>query len=221
MKTKIEEKRKARKFRKKGWSVPRIAQEVGVSEGSVSLWTRDIKLSASQKAVLTKRSRGLWNEKWRQKWLDKRKVYQEAGRQLAKQDNRLHLTGCMLYWAEGSKKRNTVNFANADIRMMKIFVKFLRKCYSIEPSEILISICCHLDHGLSLAEVENWWLRQLELPRSSIRKGIVVTKQSKRRKKRLKYGVCSAWVHKTEVVQSIFGAIQEYGGFEDETWLDC
>jgi hypothetical protein len=37
----------------------------------------------------------------------------------------LHQAGCMLYWAEGSKARNTLKFANSDRQMVRFFRHFL------------------------------------------------------------------------------------------------
>jgi hypothetical protein len=42
----------------------------------------------------------------------------------------------------------------------------------------------------------------------------------KKRANRLPYGTCRVSVSKTQVVQHIHGAIQEYGGFERPEWLD-
>jgi hypothetical protein len=39
------------------------------------------------------------------------------------------------------------------------------------------------------------------------------------RRNRLPYGTCRLKVCDTRIVQSIFGAIQEYGGFEREEWV--
>ncbi|HEU0248062.1 MAG TPA: hypothetical protein VFR38_13335 [Gaiellaceae bacterium] len=41
----------------------------------------------------------------------------------------------------------------------------------------------------------------------------------KKRKNRLPYGTVRVCVHRTDVVQSIYGAIQEYAGFERQAWL--
>jgi hypothetical protein len=41
----------------------------------------------------------------------------------------------------------------------------------------------------------------------------------KKRQGRLPYGTVRVCVHSTEIVQQIFGAIQEYGGFERPEWL--
>jgi hypothetical protein len=49
----------------------------------------------------------------------------------------------------------------------------------------------------------------------------VYSKHSKkRRKNKLPYGTCRLVVHDTALVQSIYGAIQEYAGFERPEWLD-
>ncbi len=42
----------------------------------------------------------------------------------------------------------------------------------------------------------------------------------KKRRTRLPYGTVRVTVHSTHIVQSIYGAIQEYGGFERPEWLD-
>ena len=42
----------------------------------------------------------------------------------------------------------------------------------------------------------------------------------KKRQNKLPYGTCRVTVSRTRVVQSIYGAIQEYGGFDRPEWLD-
>jgi hypothetical protein len=46
------------------------------------------------------------------------------------------------------------------------------------------------------------------------------TSSSGRQTNKLPYGVCSIKLGSTRVVQHIYGAIQEYGGFEEPRWLD-
>lgn len=42
----------------------------------------------------------------------------------------------------------------------------------------------------------------------------------KKRRNKLPYGTCGLVVCDTRIVQSIYGAIQEYGGFTRLSWLD-
>jgi hypothetical protein len=44
MRAKVEERRKARELRRRGWALRRIANELGVALASVSVWVRDIEL---------------------------------------------------------------------------------------------------------------------------------------------------------------------------------
>ena len=41
----------------------------------------------------------------------------------------------------------------------------------------------------------------------------------KKRRNKLPYGTCRLCVYSTEITQRLYGAIQEYGGFEREEWL--
>jgi transposase-like protein len=61
------------------------------------------------------------------------------------------------------------------------------------------------------------------LPPTCLRKSTVnvYSKYSqKKRRNLLPYGTCKVCVHRTQIVQTIYGAIQEYGGFERPEWLD-
>ncbi len=46
------------------------------------------------------------------------------------------------------------------------------------------------------------------------------TSSSGRKRNKLPYGTCSLAVFDSRIVQHIYGAIQEYGGFEEPRWLD-
>jgi hypothetical protein len=41
----------------------------------------------------------------------------------------------------------------------------------------------------------------------------------KKRRNKLPYGTCSLRVNDTRLVQGLYGAIQEYGGFDREEWV--
>jgi hypothetical protein len=72
--------------------------------------------------------------------------------------------------------------------------------------------------------VEQFWLDVLGLPGACLRKSIVnsYSRASKRKRvNKLPYGTCKVVVHRTEIVQTIYGSIQEFAGFERPEWLDC
>ena len=128
----------------------------------------------------------------------------------------------MLYWAEGSKRRNCAEFSNSDPPMMWLFRRFMTESLAIERDEFCLSINAYTNNGLTFDQIESFWLERLDLPPCVLRKHTVnhmPTSSSGRARNRLVYGVCSLAVHSTWVVQHIYGAIQEYGGFDEPRWL--
>ena len=128
----------------------------------------------------------------------------------------------MLYWAEGSKRRNDVEFTNSDPDMMRTFVKFLRRCYGVAPDDLRLTLNVHLDNGLGLSEIETWWLGRLGLGRQCLGSHTInrYSKASTQTRRGLPHGTARVVVHSTFIVQSIYGAIQEYAGIERTEWVD-
>lgn len=225
---KKELKERARYFRKiEGQSVRQIATRLGVSKGSVSAWVRDIKLSKKHLINLerqnpaSKKFTGLRtaSEINRQRAKDKRTIYQQQGRQECSDFN-LHLAGCMLYWAEGSKSRNSLTFTNTDASMLLLFIKFLKEICLVKNEDILIACRSHILSPYTLEDVENYWLKTLGLNKANLRKGSVETRIPKVKSVKYPYGICAIIVHKVDLIQRIFGAIKGYAGITDENlWL--
>lgn len=205
-----------------------IAEQLGVSKSSVSRWVRDIELTAEQNAALLAQNpvrngqlRGVrvYSDRCR----DQRVAAQEHGREMARRRDPEFIAGCMLYWAEGSKTRNAAQLVNADPDLIETFLRFLRTCYAVPDQRITFSVNCFLGNGLGLDEIQRWWLIRLGLPAKSLRKAIVnrPSSASKQRKGHvLPYGTARITVHSTFIVQSIYGAIQEYAGIDRPEWLD-
>ena len=90
-------------------------------------------------------------------------------------------------------------------------------------TSVALSVNCFLGNGLSLEEIQDWWLARLALPATCLRRAVVnrPSSASKRLKGNvLPYGTARVAVHSTFIVQSIYGAIQEYAGIERPEWLD-
>jgi hypothetical protein len=107
--------------------------------------------------------------------------------------------------------------------MMRFFGRFLRECLDVVPARFRIRLNVYLGNGLSLVEIEDYWLNALEAPRSCLRGHTLNSypTSSSGRKKSLPHGCCHLRVTKgTPLVQHIYGAIQEYGRFEEPRWLD-
>jgi hypothetical protein len=229
---KPEERQAARELRETGMPIKRIAAALRVSPSSVFIWTRDIELTPEQRQRNLRGPTGPQNPErvakraaaWRRRCQAKRLGYQREGRDRAGERDPLHMVGCMLYWAEGSKDKNTVHFANSDLNMVKFFCRFLRSSLGVKSEDITIRLNVYTGNGLSVRAIEDHWLAALELPRSALRAHTldhVPTSSSGKKANRLPYGVCAVRVLKsTRLAQHIFGAIQEYANFDEPRWLD-
>ena len=203
-----------------------IERELKVSRGSVSLWVRDVPLDERRRAILALRTRMgplIAGERKAARAREVRRSYQEHGRRLARESDASYAAGCMLYWAEGSKSRNVAQVVNSDPELLAFFAGFLRTHFDVAPESMRLRCNLFADHLERQHEIEEFWLARLELPRSSLTKSIVnsYSKYSqKKRKGKLPYGTARLSVYSSRIVQTIYGSIQEYGGFERPAWLD-
>jgi transposase len=223
---KTDEQRRARELRAQGRSIGDIQQELGVSRSSVSTWVRDVELTAEQRTRLIARSRLgpiVAGPKKAAAAREVRRGHQAHGRQLARERGVNYASGCMLYWAEGSKDRNAARLTNSDPAVLVFFARFLRTEFSVRSEAMTFRCNLFADHLARVHEIEDFWLTRLALPRSCLRKSMVnrYSKHSqKKRKNKLPYGTGELIVNSTQIVQTIYGSIQEYGGFERPEWLD-
>ena len=222
------ERERARSLRRElGLPVKEIARRVGVSVGSVSVWVRDVPLTPEQQAALDARNpvrsgqrKGAEINARRRR--EARREAQRHGRALARRDDPGFAGGCMLYWAEGAKNRNNVILCNADADLLDTFLTFLRRHYGVADEQVAFAVNCFLGNGKSIGEIETWWLDRLELPITCLRKPVInrASSASQRKRRTLVHGTGRLVVHSTFIVQSIYGAIQEYAGIDRPDWLD-
>jgi hypothetical protein len=228
-KMKTVERELARSIRRdEGAPIKEIALRVGVAPSSVSRWVRDIKLTPAQRRELLRRNPA-YNRQLSGSAIQaanrraERIAYQEEGRSLALRGDSRHVAGCMLYWAEGEKDRNALRFYNSDPEMVRFFVLFLKRYFDLRDEEIKITCNLFADHVRRQREIEQFWLDVAQLSKRSLCKSYVnaYSKHSKKKRtNRLPYGTVRVTVTRTRVVQSIYGSIQEYAGFDREAWLD-
>jgi hypothetical protein len=199
-----------------------IAARLNVSPASVHLWTRDIEISREHRT----RNLRLAREKFAVRWIEinrrRRLAYQAEG------------------WARAEWRRPAPSRVHAVLggRWQGSRPGELRELGSRHGHTLLAFPPIQL-HGRSTPaqsaterlpderalpqEIENWWSEQLCLPRSCFGNHVTdhyPTSSSGRKRNKLPYGVCTLRLYDTRILQHIYGAIQEYGGFEEPRWLD-
>jgi predicted transcriptional regulator len=217
----------ARELRKQGLYITEIGKRLNISYPTISLWVKDIRLNEEQQSVLKEQRRELIKNginSVANKRRQKRNNSQQSGRTKAKDLDWLHIAGCMLYWAEGSKPRGQARsmcICNSDPYLLKLFVRFLIESLNIPKEKIYFRIQQHEDSKASVVEAEKYWTEKLNLLPSNIRKTTVIKKsKSKNKRKEIPMGTCSVYVNDIQILQHILGAIQEYASFTRNYWLD-
>jgi hypothetical protein len=219
---KTAERAEARRLRHEGHSVRDIERLLGVSRSSVSRWVRDIELTRTSREVLRLSARSNRGASRSAHFRAKRRAYQDEGRAAARRGDPLHAAGCMLYWAEGAKHPNAAKLSNSDPEVLRFFARFLRTCFHVPDGKMRVWCNLFADHVDRQHEIEGFWLDVLGLPQACLTKSTVnvYSKYSKRtRINALPYGTCRLSVHSTAIVQHIYGATQEYAGFNRPEWL--
>ena len=207
----------ARKLRSEGFSVREIERAVGVARSTASVWVRDIELTPEQREALRVRPRGV-----RTDFRRRREQYQADGRAVARRGELLHAIGCMLFWAEGSKRQDAAQITNSDAALLRLAATFLRHYFRVPDEKFRVMCNLFADHVEQQHAVEQHWLDALELPRSCLTKTMVnqYSRSSQRKRRgKLPFGTCRVTVCDVRIAQHLFGAIQQYGGFGRPEWL--
>jgi post-segregation antitoxin (ccd killing protein) len=222
---KTEARDEARNLRLEGASIREIEQRLGVARSSVSRWVSGIELTPQQLAELERRSgagalagAAVNAERAR----NRRREWQEEGARRARAGGPSYISGCMLYWGEGSKSRSTVELTNSDVALVRVFADFLRQHFDVPDESMRLRCNLFADHATDQSAIERHWLDALRLPRTSLLTSRVNRYSKYSQKKRtnsLPYGTVRLAVHSTRILQTIYGSIQEIGGFERPEWL--
>lgn len=143
---KTTERELAQKLRRDGLSMKMIEKRLGVARSTVSLWVREIELSDQQRAEIALRGASAGSKARSAYYRGRRRRFQEEGRGVAKRGEPLHVAGCMLYWAEGSKHRNAAQIVNSDPAMIALFARFLRRYFAAPDASLRVTCNLFADH---------------------------------------------------------------------------
>lgn len=179
--------RKAEEKRRKGNSIGQIAKDLHVSKSTVHEWVKTIE-GATRYAQLGKDRwireiqplGALGQRKKREKKiaLIQSEVQNELKMlQVTNELNKAVL--CGLYWAEGSKNRGMLNFANTDPKLMTLFITLLRRCFPLDEQKFRVRLHLHWYHKEQ--EVKKFWSNLLKVPEIQFSK----TYRKKRSKERV------------------------------------
>jgi hypothetical protein len=204
-----------------------IAALVGVSVPSVSLWVRDVRLTDSQRAALLRRNPALNGHKKgaavnSARARLRRSAWQKEGRAMAQRREEMHVAGCMLYWGRGlpyaqhgrlhelRPRHGSLHGCVPPALLLRARRRFhghvqsVRRPHRASAGNRAVLAGHAPTSGLVPQEVDRQRLFEAQ-PEEAAQQAPVRDSR--------------ACVHSTRIVQSIYGSIQEYGGFERPEWL--
>lgn len=142
-----------------------------------------------------------------------REIYFNQGKELAKRNDPLHIKGCMLYWAEGTKSRNSFGFSNCEVEIHRLMISFLKQTFPKHFHKLKVRVNFYPSKTNTYESVQHFWCNQLGIERHQFNKHTDRSKYYASPKiNKYPNGILSLGLNSTEIVQHIYGAINEYIG---------
>ena len=206
---KPEEKNKAIKLRRRGYSYSKILKNIDVSKSTISLWLRDVELTPKQEKKFLKGreiSRYKGAQTQHRKRVEVTKIIIDQGKKEVTSliKDPLFLSGVMLYWAEGDKHRQEkVKFTNSDEKMICLMMKWFREVCKVPESKFRIALHIHDLHARK--NVEKYWAKLTQVPLKQFQKTYIKNSTLKHRKNMLYNGTCAIVVNDKNLFRRICG----------------
>lgn len=200
-----------RDIRRLGWTYSEIMAVIPVPKGTLANWCRDIRLTPDQVAAIQQRvatKKGIPRDTQMKRRLEIEAIRAAARNEVPRLANQgLWVAGTALYWAEGSKTRNHLELANADERLLRLFIHWVREYLDLD-AEFVLQL--HLHTGNDEASAKDYWKSSLDLPRVHFYETFIKPAGTGHRKNKLPQGVCRVRVRKAS---DHWNRVME--------WIDC
>jgi hypothetical protein len=182
---KLVEQERARELRARGWALQDIADELGVSKASVSVWVRDVSFVPAPRRRAARVRGPSASTVAKQAQID---AMVEAGQERIGRlsDRDLLIAGTALYAGEGSKTDGAVLFANTDPSMVRLFLRWLRECFTVDESRLRVRVYLH--EGLDLDAATGHWAEVTGIPTSQFGKPYRAAADPTRRRTKHEHG---------------------------------
>lgn len=158
---KFVERDQARELRAQSWTLREIADELGVSKSSVSVWVRDVEFVAKPR---NRGHSGHQPHPLRVRKLEEiercRAEADELFSSLTGRERDLFALG--LYAGEGEKTDGRVSMANTNPVYLRVFVTWLREQFAVDTSRLRVRLYLH--DGLDLEAANKFWSEVLDIP---------------------------------------------------------
>jgi transcriptional regulator with XRE-family HTH domain len=205
---KVEERAQARELRALSWTLQEIADELGVSKGSVSEWVRDVDFEPRPRN--RGHPAGPKHPMRLKKEAELEQCRVEAEAWVGRLSNRdLSMYALALYAGEGSKRDGSVVFANSDPVLLRIFIAWLRREFAVDESKFRVKLYLHAD--LDVEAALQHWSALLDIPRAQFNKPYRAVVDPTLRHNRHVFGCASVVYHSRRLHRRVMARIAAIG----------
>lgn len=209
------EKQRSIELRHNGLSYSEIKNLLNVSKSTLSNWLKNIELTNDQKNRLSKLQTSAYlgaKKNQVKSQLHHKQIIETAKNQAIHLfHDSFFVTGLMLYWAEGSKNSNRIQFTNSDPLMIKIMMKWFRNYCEIPEEKFRIGLFVHSLHIKE--DYLQFWSKITKLPLKQFNRSYIKPTILSNRKNKLYEGTCAIKINSRDLLSKVTGwldAAKEY-----------
>lgn len=181
-------------MRRRGYSFSQLAERIGISKSTASLWTRDVVLSPLGIHRLTLRSViGLErsNSSMHRKKIGRLEVAEKQASSIlalprGDEIREKMIALSIMYWCEGVKNDRVVQFVNSDPYLCRSFIDLLEDVFDIDRRKIRLTLHLHDYHDE--CSMKTFWSQSLDIPEDQFTK--IYIKESNHINRRNGYKGC-------------------------------
>lgn len=184
-------KQKAIQLRKEGYSYNYIVEHVPVSKSTLSEWLRDVPFVPNKHTVNTignaRIASGVFRHQIKMDSLEKARIQSEKDIQdLSERD--IMMLGLGIYIGEGGKTIHLTKISNADLKIIKFGIRWLKTTFGIKNKNLKIRL--HLYPDNDIKECVAYWSKNTGIPAGQFYPSIIDRRinKLKKRKGKLPFG---------------------------------
>lgn len=181
----IEIKEQVLAYRQRGYSIKELARMFGVSKATVSVWTRDVELVPAARTRLIFRTRQgpiIAAERKKASTDAVNKVLftnaKLEAKALSLDKNSGRILCALIYWCEGAKSHNRVQFTNSDPELVNFFIDLLEHHFDVPRFKLVALLHLHEYHAPAHQQI--FWATKLGLESDQFRKPYIKPHTGKR-----------------------------------------
>lgn len=174
-----------------------VSERIGLSVSGISYYLNKFKIS---RRSISNATYNIYETKFHKKPFKLKK-------KLSRADFELKIAGIMLYWGEGAKTSDVVQFTNSDPDMIRLFLKFLRDICGVSKKRLRAIIHLYTDQDRIF--LEKYWSSITNIPREQFYKSHVHVGKIGTYKNKSRYGTLAINYSDKRLLNVILSWIQE------------